>query len=120
MVGGFEGRSPAVPQKCDGMQPVVSEGNDPRRKGSRGAAAGAARDAREVIRVFDKAEVWMGARTPQCELVHVGLGKQNGALPEDHVGERRIRFRAIVLEESRSRGGGEGDRVDLGFHQLRT
>jgi len=72
-----------------------------------------ARNAGKVIRVLHVTEGWIGARAPQGEFVHVGFGEQDGALFEQHVGKRRIRLWAIVLEEWRSRRGGKAGRIDV-------
>ena len=45
--------------------------------------------------------------------MHVGLGEQDRALFEQHVGERCIRFGAIALQERCSRGSRKADRVDV-------
>jgi hypothetical protein len=45
--------------------------------------------------------------------VHIGFREQDCALLEQHVSERRVGFRTIILEELRARGGGKAYGIDI-------
>jgi hypothetical protein len=90
-----------------------SRGNDPCRDRRSRSPARPARNARKVVRVLHVAEGRIGARAPQGELVHIGFREQNCALLEQHVGERRVGLRTIILEERRARGRRKARRIDI-------
>jgi hypothetical protein len=45
--------------------------------------------------------------------VHIGFREQDCALLEQHVGERRVGLRTIILEERRARGRRKAHCIDI-------